>query len=71
MPLVRALYARHPCGCCLHIVLDDGNIEDGHVKFCIEFAKEENCQECIELGNKLLLMSKTQRRQLYLKNSRP
>lgn len=65
MPLVRALYERNCVGCHLHIVLDDGNVEDSHVKFCLDEAKEEGCQECVTLAEKLLLMSKTQRRKLY------
>jgi len=65
MPLVMKLYEKSCVGCCLHIVLDDGNIEDSHVKFCIEEAKKQGHEDCLELANKLLLMSKTQRHELY------
>lgn len=31
----------HSAGGSLHIVLDDGNLEDGHIWHCQQFAKEE------------------------------
>ena len=37
---VREMYVRSIVGCCLHVVLDDGNIEDSSVEFCIGFAQE-------------------------------
>jgi hypothetical protein len=63
LPLVRALYALpfHGVGGHLHIVLDDGNIEDGSVRFCLDAARGANCAPCAELAEKLLEMSKTQR----------
>lgn len=64
IPEVEALYERSPTGCCLHIVLDDGNIEDSHVQFCIEYAVENKHSECEVLARKLLMMSKTQRKKL-------
>jgi hypothetical protein len=64
LPLVRALYGRSSVGCCLHIALDDGNVEDGSVKYCVTTAVERGHKECEELARKLLLMSKTQRRKL-------
>lgn len=45
----------------LHIVLDDGNINDGHVQFCINYAVEKGDEEGVVLGEILLRMSKTQR----------
>lgn len=64
LPLVEALYARNSVGCCLHIVLDDGNVEGGSVEFCIDQAMERGHKECEELARMLTLMSKTQRRKL-------
>ena len=64
-PLVRAIYARSMVGCCLHIVLDDGNVDDGDVRFCIERAKKKGHADCEELAAKILLMSKTQRKKLH------
>jgi hypothetical protein len=71
-PLVRALYERHAAGCCLHIVLDDLNVSDDDVRFCIEFARSEDATHdrpedrdaCVALGEKLLSMSRTQRLKL-------
>lgn len=48
----------------LHIVLDDGNTEDDHVKWCIEHAKERGDVAGVELGEMLLRMSRTQRKKL-------
>jgi len=64
-PLVAALYKRNGVGCCLHIVLDDGNVEDHQVEFCIEQAKKQKHENCQFLGELLLKMSQTQRRRLY------
>lgn len=61
MPLVRAYYAKHPTGGSLHIVLDDNNVEDGHVEYCIKYAHEQGDEEGRLLGELLLRMSKTQR----------
>lgn len=49
---------------CLHIVLDDGNIEDDSVLFCKRFAIEQGDKEGAELADLLLQMSKTQRKKL-------
>jgi hypothetical protein len=65
LPLVRALYARSCVGCCLHIVLDDGNTETHCVDFCIDWAMREGHQECAALARMLRSMSRTQRERLY------
>jgi hypothetical protein len=49
----------------LHIVLDDGNIHDEHVKFCIGYAEGKNDNEGVLLGKMILKASKTQRKKLY------
>lgn len=64
LPLVRALYARSAVGCCLHIVLDDGNVEGGSVEFCLAQAMERGHKDCEDLARLLTLMSRTQRRKL-------
>lgn len=63
VPLVRWLYnyQGHSAGCCLHIVLDDGNWRDRDIKYCIEHACS---QEHALLGAGLMMLSKTQRRKL-------
>lgn len=62
--LAGSIYARHAAGCCLHIVLDDGNYEDHHVAYCRKYAIENGCDECLELSDLLLLMSPSQRHKL-------
>lgn len=54
----------------LHIVLDDGNIHDGDIEFCIEWAKDRNDQDGVALGEYLLTLSKTQRKKLYAQYSK-
>ena len=56
-PLVQAYRERY--GTNLHIVLDDLNIDDGSVEFCLE-----RCIADTELAIKLSQMSKTQRKKL-------
>lgn len=63
-PLVESLYNRHQAGCCLHIVLDDGNLADDDVEFCLLDALELDHQDCAHLARLLLRMSRTQRREL-------
>jgi hypothetical protein len=65
LPLVQAVYRRHSGGCCLHIVTDDGNVEDEHVTYCLEYAKEQAHPDCIAAAELLLRMSKTQRLKIY------
>lgn len=48
----------------LHVVLDDGNIQDSHVRSCIDLATERNDTEGANLARVLLTMSKTQRARL-------
>ena len=65
-PLVRD-FARTPgneVGGHLHIVLDDGNVEDHFVRSCIEDAESAGDVQAAELGRLLLRMSKTQRLKL-------
>jgi hypothetical protein len=64
MPLVRQLCARNPVGCCLHITLDDGNVHDADVDFCVEKAVERGHKECEELARLMRRMSRTQRLKL-------
>jgi hypothetical protein len=61
IPLARALYARHGAGCCLHLVLDDGNYGDDIVESCERGAAAAGHADCLELAGLLRQMSKTQR----------
>ena len=45
----------------LHIVLDDGNVTDSDVAFCIDVARDKGDEEGEALARILLRMSKTQR----------
>lgn len=72
LPMVRRLYrGDDPCsrgsgsvGGHLHIVLDDGNVEDGHVSYCLEEAMADQCETCVKLATLLRQMSRTQRGRL-------
>ena len=64
LPLAQIVYDRHCAGCCSHIVLDDDNVDDSHVLFCIEQAEEYEHADCLALCKALLQMSKTQRLKL-------
>lgn len=59
--LAKKLYEDHCAGCCLHITLDDGNVRDSDVEFCMKRAIEKAHPLCQEIAGKLLLMTKTQR----------
>ena len=50
----------------LHIILDDGNIEDNSVQYCIQYAIEHKDRPGENLARKLLLLSWRQRARLYL-----
>lgn len=62
----RQYYDKNPTWGSLHIVLDDGNVHDDHVQFCVDYARIENDNEGLELALILLQMSKTQRIKLGL-----
>lgn len=64
-PLVVAFYQNEPAGGGLHVVLDDGNIEDDSVRYCVNQAAKEGDAPAELLGRVLLLMSRTQRIELY------
>lgn len=58
------IYAQHAAGCCLHVACDDGNVDDDFCKSAIKRAVREGHGDCQDLGNLMLLMSKTQRKKL-------
>jgi len=50
--LVHAIYEcpGGGCGCCLHIVLDDTNLEDSHIQWCLDNSiKHGICREVAEM----------------------
>ena len=60
----RTYYTENPAWGHLHIVLDDGNVSDDNVIFCLDEARTCGDHEAVELAEILLRMSKTQRRRL-------
>jgi hypothetical protein len=66
IPLVRALYRSREggAGCCLHVVLDDNNIDDAAINFCIQYARDQQHPRCLELALLLRQMTRTQRDKL-------
>jgi hypothetical protein len=51
----------------LHIVLDDGNLEDDDIRFCIEQAKMAGDFNGVLLGYVMLLLSLPEREKVYHK----
>lgn len=62
LPIGVAIYRRSSAGCCLHIVMDDRNLRDGDVDFCIEEATRNSHADCTAVAVVMRVMSKTQRR---------
>ena len=65
LPMIVSYYGNNPAGGCLHLILDDGNIGDDSVRFCLNQAINCGDVDAEYIAKKLLLMSKTQRRKLY------
>lgn len=63
-PLMARVYQRHAAGCCAHLVLDDGNVEDHSAQFCLQWALDKGHPDCIELCEALVKMTRTQRLKL-------
>lgn len=61
--MVRAYRAKPENGS-LHIVFDDGNVEDSNVDFCLQYALDVGDVEGASLAIVLRWMSKTQRGRL-------
>ena len=68
LQLAKEYYAKdgNGVGGNLHIVLDDGNIKDHHVEFCIKRALDDGDTDGVTLGKEILKLSATQRKKLYL-----
>lgn len=66
LPLVKAYKEKsgNAVGGSLHIVLDDGNISDDNIKYCLHWAEKQNDPDGVELARLLLQMSKTQRKKI-------
>ena len=66
--LVTAYYAKpgNAAGGSLHLVLDDGNVQDEHVEFCRDYAAREGDEDGVALAELLLEMSVAQRERVFL-----
>lgn len=66
MPLVKYYYSLpgNGMGGSLHIVLEDCNVEDRSVRYCMEYATERSDWQGVLLAMILLQMSRTQRSRL-------
>lgn len=58
-------YVQHPTWGSLHVVLDDGNVEDSAVNVSLKHAREHGDDEGAVLAEALLAMSWRQRARLY------
>lgn len=78
IPYARKVYARHSAGCCAHIVLDDGNVDNADVDYCLGYALDNlhtnegdeissrlAQADCVALCLLLNAMTKTQRSELF------
>lgn len=76
LKLVSLLYVDlgECCGGMLHIVLDDGNLDDDDIQWCIDYCnKDENVGRndkylCLEIAHKMLKMNEYERRLVYYEN---
>ena len=55
---------RDKAGCCLHIVLDDFNLEDQFVSWCAGFAEEKQHHDCERLADLLFDMTEEEREEV-------
>lgn len=60
----KRYHTRHGAWGSLHIVLDDNNCTNDHVRYCIECAQRRGDMEGERLARILLTMSRTQRSKL-------
>jgi hypothetical protein len=63
--LCKHYYQNNGSGGSLHIILEDGNLENAHINWCAGFACAINDNEGSDIANLMLLMSKTQRKTVY------
>lgn len=66
LPIVKEYYSKpgNGAGGSLHIVLDDFNVRDSDVLFCLNYAKERNDTDGVSIAELLIKMSKTQRKKI-------
>lgn len=64
LPMVKAYCAKNHTGYSLHAVLDDGNIRDSDIAWCLKRAEENGDSEGARIAKLLALMSRTQREKI-------
>lgn len=55
----------NPTGGSLHVVLDDGNLSDGDLNFCIKWAEDKNDYLGIAIARLLMELSEEDREEFY------
>ena len=66
--MLEIYYKKYNCsGGSLHIVVDDGNLDDNNIEYCIEWANNENDVAGFIIGTLLLKMNMRQRKNVYSK----
>lgn len=74
--LIKELYKTEGAGGLLHIVVDDGNVEDDDIQFCIDYCNEKENKDnpkrelCLEIANKMLRLNYEQRILAYYMSHR-
>lgn len=63
--LIYDYYEGRPTGGSLHCCLDDGNMEDRHVRWETEHAKKEGDRAAVLIGTLLLMLPERERFLLY------
>jgi hypothetical protein len=58
-------YYDNPSGGSLHIVLDDGNMGNHHLEFCLEEARKNDDPDAVEIALKILDLTATERTKLF------
>lgn len=59
--LDRELYTLSGAGCCLHVLTDDGNVDDGTADFCIQWAVKAGHTFCEHLARLIRTMPESDR----------
>jgi hypothetical protein len=62
---VRFFYTGNPTGGNLHVCLDDGNMSDGNVWWCLQHASGKKDLEAVRLACRLLSFTEEERDALY------
>lgn len=67
LKMAQAYYAKEGniCGGSLHVVLDDGNVDDECVRFSRNWAQDHQDADGVDLANKLLTITEEMRHDLY------